>query len=992
ELIGTVDVADVLTGGEGDDRLVGNLGGDYLDGGTGDDILISGSESSDAEVEAPEDEGTYSFLYGWEGNDELQGSGFNDELYGGTGNDVITGGAGNDTLDGGQGDDVLDGGAGTDVISYRDELASVAINLETGTVRDSQNGTDTFSEIEGAIASEYADTVIGDDNNNILTGLAGDDIINSGAGNDTIEAGQGSDLVDAGAGDDILINNDGNDTLLGGGGNDTYDLREQEELTVEDAFTALGGGHRQQGYIYNADNFPISFDTFRRFVFDGLTPELDEFGLEIVTVTEEDSDEPLPVLSDNGFPLLRQKDYPLQILDAGGIDNLTLEEVDIQPVVNLETGEYPSTRGDRIGVAQRGDSLVIDYNQDSYPSLENDIVIDNFFADNPGEAGTGFIETLDEIDSTEILALAQPFTPIDFEIPEAEVGFWTNSGVWGDYDNDGDLDFAIASGDEEGNGFTRIYRNDEGEFVFAASLEGYSYVNSLDWGDYDGDGDLDIVLIGFSSQPVEDVDGYFFASDSTYKAAFFSNEGGDRFDNVESIDLENEDGSSVLDRNDEPIFQDDEPIYASWGNYITVDGNFLSEEDEDPLELSLYYEDKLDIVFRQSSNTTDPQWGYLGVAQNIRDSFGEVEKWAFDTRNGIGTGSSATNAWGDYDNDGDLDVLVVESSQITLYANDEDGDFEETFSLDNLVENSNDDPISLKSSASFRDYDNDGDLDILTTRYSADVYALVTVFASETQENGIQEFTEIPTLIPNLYNGEASWGDYDNDGDLDILLIGTAGRDSSEGLPFAQVYRNNIVTPDDANTAPKAPEQLKITTGSFNDFEFEPDDGGVGEDIRFEWNLATDEETADVSLTYNLRIGTTPGGSEFLAAGISNDGKLLSPEIGNVGTNLEYVVNNTSGLKRGVTYYWSVQAVDGGYLGSEFAAESSFTYLPYDETPTDIDPVNGNSAWGDYDNDGDFDLVKGTSLFDNNLDESETTFNLGVSLAANTEDDTVANT
>ncbi|MCC0178897.1 VCBS repeat-containing protein [Waterburya agarophytonicola K14] len=1010
ELIGTADASDVLTGGDGNDKLVGNLGRDYLDGGTGNDTLYSGTESepSEAEIENSDESTTYSFLYGWEGNDELYGSGFADELYGGTGNDVIIAGAGNDTLDGGQGDDVLDGGAGTDVISFRDELASVVVNLETGTVRDSQNGTDTFSNIEGAIASEYADTILGDANDNVLTGLAGDDVITAGAGNDTIEAGQGSDIVDAGAGNDTIINDDGNDTLLGGEGDDIYDLKQQAELTVEEAFTALGGGNRQQGYIYNADNFPISFDTFRRFVFDGLTPELAEFGLEIVEiVTEEGSEDTEPVLGDDGFSLLRQVDYPLQILDEGGEDDtLILDGVDIQEV-NIENNEYPSTRGDRIGVAQRGSSLVIDYNQDVYPSLENDIVINNFFDfDNPGEAGTGFIETLDGIDSTEILALAQPFTPIDFEVPEVETGFWTNSGSWGDYDNDGDLDFAIASGDDAGNGFTRIYRNDEGEFVFAASLEGYSEVTSLDWGDYDGDGDLDVVIAGKDGQPTQNDDGTF-DSNSTYSAAVFRNEGGDRFSNVESIDLEDEDGSSVKDGNGEPIFKEevgngdlvldnDEPIYASWGNYITVDGNFLRPEDEDPLELTLYYEDKLDILFRQSSQTTDPEWGYLGVAQNIRDSFDEVEKWAFDTRNGIGSGSSATNAWGDYDNDGDLDVLVVESSQITLYTNDENGDFEETdtFSLNNLAENSDGEPISLKSSASFGDYDNDGFLDILTTRYSADGYAQVSIF----QGNGTEEFTEIPTLIPNTYNGEASWGDYDNDGDLDILLIGTAGEDNEEGLPFAQIYRNNIATPDTSNTAPKAPKELNITTGSFDDFEFIPDNGGVGEDIRFEWSPATDEETADVSLTYNLRIGTTPGGSEFLAAGISNNGTLLSPEIGNVGTNLEYVLNNTSGLKRGVTYYWSVQAVDGGYLGSEFAAESSFTYLPYDETPTEIEAVNGNSAWGDYDGDGDLDLVKGTDLFDNNLGESETTFNLAettfnpdLSLAESAEDDRVDN-
>jgi hypothetical protein len=62
-------------------------------------------------------------------------------------------------------------------------------------------------------------------------------------------------------------------------------------------------------------------------------------------------------------------------------------------------------------------------------------------------------------------------------------------------------------------------------------------------------------------------------------------------------------------------------------------------------------------------------------------------------------------------------------------------------------------------------------------------------------------------LITSIQRGEVAWGDYDSDGDLDILIAGAAG---SNGIPFIQVYRNNAVelgqTP---NQAPSIPEKVK---------------------------------------------------------------------------------------------------------------------------------------------------------------------------------------
>ena len=92
---------DFVLGKRGDDVIHGGGGNDNLNGGSGDDLLDGGVD-----------------------NDSISGSSGNDILLGGDGNDNLNGGSGNDTLDGGLGNDRLIGSTGRDyfVLGETDDL------------------------------------------------------------------------------------------------------------------------------------------------------------------------------------------------------------------------------------------------------------------------------------------------------------------------------------------------------------------------------------------------------------------------------------------------------------------------------------------------------------------------------------------------------------------------------------------------------------------------------------------------------------------------------------------------------------------------------------------------------------------------------------------------------------------------------------------------------------------------------------------------------
>ena len=164
------DLANLLTGLEGDDTLSGNEGNDTLQGGAGADSLIGGAGSNVLVGDTGADT-----LQGGDGTDTLNGGDNDDFLYGGLGaadlRDVAFGGAGRDHIDGGAGNDSLSGGLGEDTIL-------------------------------GGLGS---DTLIGNEDADLLTGGGGSDLMFGNVGNDTLNGGFGFDRMNGGADADTFF-------------------------------------------------------------------------------------------------------------------------------------------------------------------------------------------------------------------------------------------------------------------------------------------------------------------------------------------------------------------------------------------------------------------------------------------------------------------------------------------------------------------------------------------------------------------------------------------------------------------------------------------------------------------------------------------------------------------------------------------------------------------------------------------------------------------
>lgn len=176
----------------------------------------------------------------------------------------------------------------------------------------------------------------------------------------------------------------------------------------------------------------------------------------------------------------------------------------------------------------------------------------------------------------------------------------------------------------------------------------------------------------------------------------------------------------------------------------------------------------LDIFIPNDAGWTDKLFKNTSIEGAL--SFAEVTNVPVTTANG-----SASDAnWVDHDNDGDMDLFVINTSYQQpnrLYNNDGAGSLTpvnaEPFISD----------TALYMSAAWGDYDNDQDLDLFLSGGEPAIY----------NNKGNSVFVKTTDIgIPNSLPGtrSASWMDHDNDGDLDLFTF-------ASGVYKSAIFINN---------------------------------------------------------------------------------------------------------------------------------------------------------------------------------------------------------
>jgi hypothetical protein len=326
-----------------------------------------------------------------------------------------------------------------------------------------------------------------------------------------------------------------------------------------------------------------------------------------------------------------------------------------------------------------------------------------------------------------------------------------------DYDKDGRLDLFFANGAGLPMGEkrpNRLYRN-LGRFQFAdvtelAGLRGNGYDFGVALADYDGDGDIDLLVAGLRA------------------VALYRNNGAGRFEDVTAkAGLDNRGRWSVAAAWFDMDNDGDQDLFVA--NYVKWDGATEKEcvvAGQPDFCHPQHYEAQPGALFRNNGD---------GTFADVSESSGVAGQ----------PGKAMGVAAADFDHDGWIDLFVTNDREFAFYwRNLGAGKFrEEAFERGVAVPSDGRTVSAMGVDA--QDYDNDGHVDLVYTALRDETFPLL-------RNNGQGQFAEsaaVRALTREHSGWGVAWADLDNDGHKDMVaarsgvLSAGAARGASQKEP-----------------------------------------------------------------------------------------------------------------------------------------------------------------------------------------------------------------
>jgi len=416
------------------------------------------------------------------------------------------------------------------------------------------------------------------------------------------------------------------------------------------------------------------------------------------------------------------------------------------------------------------------------------------------------------------VSLAQQFSNVSdgAGIINMKTRSWGNP-IWGDINGDGLLDLIVPKHEISNVGLHRpgpppfVYvNNGNGTFIDARATSGIKKENpdtgswdGFAFGDYDGDGKLDLIIVEppYQGGPHQD--------DPT-RNILYKGQGNGTFVYVSAaaglelarnygecafwVDYDN-DGKLDLFVKNNVLVESVNVLYHNNGNGTfteVLNAGGLANVAGDVCSFADYDNDGfMDVAFSGDTNESLYRNNGNGTFTDVTDSAGLIPRQ-----------NSQAIAWGDYNNDGLLDLYISRGDPLghgllggTLYRNNGNGTFTDVTQTAGLAQSTN------CWAAVWGDYDNDGFLDLFVARPGT-----TTIGPGNANllyhNNGDGTFTDVAAaqgvaLQDNQLTSAhklAAWADYNNDGFLDLVLKDGIGPtaltgDAAQGLHY--LFKNN---------------------------------------------------------------------------------------------------------------------------------------------------------------------------------------------------------